>query len=94
MAPPSVDSSAQSNPNGPYRDVVDDDVVEAESESMVDFWIQILMTAVTVSGLVFLFFSPKVRVFLEPMIGTGYVSLTIRSLLIGVLSLVPRLVLM
>ena len=96
---PSAGLVAQSPPqhlqsNNPYRDVVEDDMMEPEEETMMDFWIQLLMTAVTVAGLVFLFFSPKVRILLEPVIGTGYVALTIRSLFIGILSLVPRLVLM
>ena len=75
-----------------------DDVIEEEddmhSETMMDFWIQLAMTVVTVTLLVFLFFSPKIRILLEPMIGSGYMSLGIRSLIIGFLSPVPRLLLM
>lgn len=80
----------------PYDDLIEDedDIIESQGESMMDIWIQLCMTAVTVAALVFVFFSPRVRIFLEPMIGTGYVSLAIRSLLIGGLSLVPRLVMM
>lgn len=84
-----------------YRDMggsddEDDDEImdESSGESMMDFWIQIVMTAATVSALVFVFFSPRVRVMLEPIIGTGYISLGIRAIIIGIMSLMPRLVLM
>ena len=69
-----------------------DDIIETEEGTMMDFWIQLIMSAVTVSTLVFIFFSPRVRIFLEPMIGTGYGALIIRAVLIGILSLVPPLV--
>ena len=83
-----------------YRDMggsddEDDEIMdESSGESMMDFWIQIVMTAATVSALVFVFFSPKVRVMLEPVIGSGYMALGIRAIIIGIMSLMPRLVLM
>lgn len=82
-----------------YRDLQgddeDDDIVDdSNDESMMDFWIQIVMTASTVAALVFVFFSPKIRVMLEPMIGSGYMALGIRAIIIGIMSLMPRLVLM
>ena len=83
-----------------YRDMggsddEDDEIMdESAGESMMDFWIQIVMTAATVSALVFVFFSPKVRVMLEPVIGSGYMALGIRAIIIGIMSLMPRLVLM
>ena len=67
---------------------------ETNEESMMDFWIQLVVTVVAVIGVTILFFSPKVRVMLEPAIGTGYMALVIRAIAIGVISIIPRLVLM
>lgn len=67
----------------------DDDVDESG-----DMWMQMILTVLAVGILVFLFFSPKIRVMLEPVIGTGYLSLAIRSVIIGVFSIIPQLLLM
>lgn len=67
---------------------------DSDGESSFDFWIQLAMTVIVVSVVVFVLFSPKIRVLLEPIIGTGYVSLSIRSIVIGIISILPRLLLM
>ena len=53
-----------------------------------------MLTVLAVAVLVFLLFSPKIRVMLEPVIGTGYLSLAIRSVIIGISSIIPQLLLM
>jgi len=73
--------------------------MEAESvidtdDDPIDFWLQLCLTFAAVSASVFVLFLPKVRQLIEPLIGTGYVALTIRSLVIGIISLLPRLLLM
>lgn len=86
---------SDSKPTQMYSDEMMHDV---ESDVPVptedDFWIQLCLTFVAVSATVFILFIPKVRQLIEPVIGTGYVALGIRSLVIGIISLLPRLLLM
>ena len=70
----------------------EDTVMDIEHESFTDTLLQLIITALVVAVAVFIFFSPKVRVLLEPFIGTGYMALGIRAILIGAISLVPSLV--
>ena len=65
-----------------------------EEDTSLDFWILMIATIAVVFVSIIVFFSPKVRVMLEPFIGTGYMSLSIRALVIGVISTLPTLLLM
>ena len=67
-------------------------ITSDDQDTFTDTLLQLLLTAVVVAVAVFICFSPKVRIFLEPVIGTGYIALGIRAVLIGVLSIVPSLV--
>jgi hypothetical protein len=67
---------------------------ESAQEDSLDFWLQLSLTFIAVSVAVFVLFLPKVRQLIEPVIGTGYIALIIRSLVIGIISLLPRLLLM
>jgi hypothetical protein len=72
----------------------DDSFAEPEVSNELDLWIYIVATVATVCVSVFVLFMPSVRVILEPLIGTGYVALGIRAVVIGCLSIVPHLLLM
>lgn len=70
----------------------EDTSMDVEQDSLTDTLLSLLLTALVVAVAVFIFFSPKVRVLLEPFIGTGYVALAIRAIAIGAVSIVPSLV--
>ena len=84
-------SLKQENYNHPNQSIETMNVIEEQDESMLDFWLQIILTGIVVTALVFIFFLPKVRTLLEPFIGVGYYSLGIRAATIGLLSTLPRL---
>lgn len=80
---------------GMTMDHEDDVIMDVDEEdTSLDFWILMIATVAVVFVSIIVFFSPKVRVMLEPFIGTGYMSLSIRALVIGVISTLPTLLLM
>lgn len=81
----------------PGIETVDDAMFSHSTEnddSFLDFWIQHLTTILVVFAISFVLFLPKVRVLLEPFIGTGYMALSIRAVMIGFISILPGLLLM
>ena len=81
----------------PGIETVDDAMFSHSTEnddSFLDFWIQHLTTILVVFAISFVLFLPKVRVLLEPFIGTGYMALSIRAAMIGFISILPGLLLM
>lgn len=91
--PPAPMTQIQNEPINRHTQIIEEDIaMDVDQDSFTDTLLQLLLTALVVAVAVFIFFSPKVRILLEPFIGTGYMALGIRAIIIGAISLVPSLV--